>query len=1007
MLLARCLHLFTSSLALLVLGYALSTSPALASEYWQGTVERPGAESYPLVVRFDGERAKAFYGGRNCRAEWHLVAKRDGPWEMRERITTGKERCIDAGHIKITRLNNGRLKYEWRRQRRGKIEATSTLSQKQGLSAELDGAAPAADKNSAQRDEVPADVRQASDNQTENNSSSDQEVRSKEARPIVGYWDGKIECAERKTDLYMYIWPPENGRYTAHVATFKPWSRSGIMSDDVFVGEAEKGGNELFFARTGKRLHIIDGTNITSFKIVDRGNGTSAVEFPSTKCGPTTLSRLAPNDEQHNSLLKSRGSFWEAKDKKGRCIAVSEWAKPFLRKGGSRSINHAMAFVDQVFVPVFGRSYDSWNWKERLEFSRKYRLDDLCDDDPILKARYGVPNDLFIAFSQNPHITGYIEWFARRSRIASRVVSSQLERQSAAASETGKSVISELSAYAAENRDFITDVDRIRIQEALAAPGGVEARSSDLGGRWDGVAVCSGRTQAVSLFIESLGVGEYNASLNAFRTIDFQFAKIDNDSYEVRTPNVPINKTFRIQTTEGMPPTIKIHVGGGCRVAFLIRHEPISGLGGLYSKTKQNGQASAFSQSEFCKNVVGGWFAEERRLYRSGVDLKERLYPALQSYDVGAASTSAILRGDLFQKFFGMPVNRLEKNRFDALMAQVKGCILTQEYDGETEPTYGTQLYTPRSIVFSLQEVIRSTFDGRKFVPAAGFQVMKNASTVSPLKKFKDVFPNWPSDLASATSPDDLEAIVRSSAPKLTEVDPAESHPELTKAADRLAALRVARVAKDDEERRARARALLAASDIPFNSIDERFHALLKELAEGEPVNLDDATRLVMGGAATEIHRSCKPDLSTEDAAVLWPFLKSSAERAVFGSDYSNSDLGRAFGNRASGLALFSSGEQLAKAFACAKPSVDGLLTLIIDAVRSNTRSADGGAALFVRTCGQKFTAAQCECLAKVGSASIPNIHQERYSREIIGQLIRSSPVAGLQIAGLCQIVRY
>gem|GEM_PF-5440167 len=521
--------------------------------------------------------------------------------------------------------------------------------------------------------------------------------------------------------------------------------------------------------------------------------------------------------------------------------------------------------------------------------------------------------------------------------------------------------------------------------------------NENLAGTWLGVAACRRKTQEVKLTLFESGKDTYSARFEAFGTFNFVIQKTGHGRYQAKSPSRSIRKKVVLHAGRGTPPVLELDVRGGCHVAFLIRHEPINGFGGIYAKQSE--------QETFCEKTVEPWQAEGRKVREAALRLKERLYPHLQAYAHATAGVRAMFEDAVFRKYFGIAVGELSQAQFTRLIDQVRGCAITRPTRSSYHIGDETILFEKRSLHKTKGEIDRSVLDGRliRSVPylAALELNLKGKRRNSTLASL----------LGDALKPDaqmpTIETALRKSARSLHLAPPTETLRVLGSLADRMKELKSARFQATTKARRERNAKLLQIAKIPFGRIDRRFHAMLRSLAKGEPVQLDDGTRLILGGIATELHAKCSLNLSSSERVELLAFIKSTAERVVGGSNLGSLKFGEAWRDMANGQALFNAGVAIGKAFRCSKPTVDGLARLVIDAVQSNTTGPNGGDPIFIRTCAQHLSGTQCRCLAKVGSSVIPNIHQERYSRYLVSRITKGNLFSGMQVFAVCKIARY
>lgn len=194
--------------------------------------------------------------------------------------------------------------------------------------------------------------------------------------------------------------------------------------------------------------------------------------------------------------------------------------------------------------------------------------------------------------------------------------------------------------------------------------------------------------------------------------------------------------------------------------------------------------------------------------------------------------------------------------------------------------------------------------------------------------------------------------------------------------------------------------AALSVTDAPKEQ-----RSTLTRLLNKEPIELDRANTPFLSGLATGLVQRCSAPQSPVDRLALQKWAAAGLTSGVFGTDYSNPDLGKAIGNKARGNLSMAAGARLARKVPCgviANRIAEGIL----DAVRKMEGRRRSGDTVFVSTCSHRHGKTKCECLAGVLRGTMPNIHRSPYSQGIIQQAIKRNPMTGF-MAIACGIVRY
>lgn len=95
---------------------------------WSGTVRQAGvAMTYSVRVAARNDRITVDYPELRCSGTWSRVSRSDARAVYRERISSGKTRCVDGGFAVLSREKDGSLRFEWRRTRGSDPEAWARL----------------------------------------------------------------------------------------------------------------------------------------------------------------------------------------------------------------------------------------------------------------------------------------------------------------------------------------------------------------------------------------------------------------------------------------------------------------------------------------------------------------------------------------------------------------------------------------------------------------------------------------------------------------------------------------------------------------------------------------------------------------------------------------------------------------------------------------------------------------------------------------------------------------
>lgn len=177
-------------------------------------------------------------------------------------------------------------------------------------------------------------------------------------------------------------------------------------------------------------------------------------------------------------------------------------------------------------------------------------------------------------------------------------------------------------------------------------------------------------------------------------------------------------------------------------------------------------------------------------------------------------------------------------------------------------------------------------------------------------------------------------------------------------------------------------------------------------LAAGQPLVLSDANVPFFAGVVNGLVLRCVAPSDPGKRADLLAFATTVTTGMAFGSDYSNPNLGEAISIQQARIYSIAAGDELGKEIPCGEMA-DGIAEGIHDALAASKQSADGGPSAFLQNCTSVHGQSNCVCLANIGIAVIPDIHSRSYSSELVYDIIKRNPAAGLQIALVCGIQNY
>lgn len=174
------------------------------------------------------------------------------------------------------------------------------------------------------------------------------------------------------------------------------------------------------------------------------------------------------------------------------------------------------------------------------------------------------------------------------------------------------------------------------------------------------------------------------------------------------------------------------------------------------------------------------------------------------------------------------------------------------------------------------------------------------------------------------------------------------------------------------------------------------------------PFTVDE--QLGVAGLASGLMEKCSYPVDPVERARVADFLVTNWFGALLGSDYSNPNIGRMLANQAESLVASRIGRQAAQGMRC--DGATAQLSSSIAAYLARTSEGPGGLApRFVRGCvahyGNRYSTAQCSCMADAARAIVPGIHQQPFSAETYREVMQRNPAVGGEILLKCGIATY
>ena len=125
---------------------------------------------------------------------------------------------------------------------------------------------------------------------------------------------------------------------------------------------------------------------------------------------------------------------------------------------------------------------------------------------------------------------------------------------------------------------------------------------------------------------------------------------------------------------------------------------------------------------------------------------------------------------------------------------------------------------------------------------------------------------------------------------------------------------------------------------------------IVENLVNGRPIKINRATHPFLSGLSQSLIGRCAKTIKPSDLGVLTRFSISGTSNLIFGSDYSNKNLGKAVGSQIQNNALISLGIEVGKRITCKRAVSGKIAGIIAKSVRANESSN-----VFINTCRRSF----------------------------------------------------
>nr|VFJ43842.1 MAG: hypothetical protein BECKFW1821A_GA0114235_100543 [Candidatus Kentron sp. FW] len=200
-------------------------------------------------------------------------------------------------------------------------------------------------------------------------------------------------------------------------------------------------------------------------------------------------------------------------------------------------------------------------------------------------------------------------------------------------------------------------------------------------------------------------------------------------------------------------------------------------------------------------------------------------------------------------------------------------------------------------------------------------------------------------------------------------------------------------------------------SETPTEYKTHDYGDLLFSLESSCVKTLSQKEQLFVAGLSQRILETCSFPSDPASRLVLTRFLSSSAFVGVIGGQYGNPDLGRGLQDQAQSMSIYSAGAATLDWIGGCNPHARLIADGVVHYLRKTASKGPNNTPNYVEGCVRyysgKYTEEQCQCIADLGRAIFPNIHQTDFSPKSIKRMIEANPFVGLMVGIQCRVGDY
>jgi hypothetical protein len=430
-----------------------------------------------------------------------------------------------------------------------------------------------------------------------------------------------------------------------------------------------------------------------------------------------------------------------------------------------------------------------------------------------------------------------------------------------------------------------------------------------------------------------------------------------------------------------------------------------SSIAYLYRRDQSTSPIRSGSFQAWCKKGGEAWLLTRIEMEKQARQLKTELFDALKGYDVSRAGLLSIFADETFRRHFGVSINDLDNAGFERVIHGVRECMLSNmNLPYLLRENVGAGVID----ISSLQAEWQSRRPPFSWRPAA-VGSLKPLITRQTVLDMNSVMQNAEKQVASivsgterATTVEAIDEAITNKKDALLNVRPTVLASVLSSAMAQREKLQQVRIDERIAERRRKASERMAGIPIPIDRISPNRQDIIRSLVSGDPLTPSLLQWSFIAGMVDIAMNQCGLPTDKNERLSLAKVIADAGIRLNFGTQ--QGEFSTTAGSMFRHLPPYAEGSQTMQVIGCDDRFVPIFLSSVLELQDEIKLSADGGASLFVRSCSQRLSRQQCECVAGAGQKVMSSINNQTYSRALMADLMNSNIVVWSQIKLSCGI---